>query len=259
MKIKWVELGKVTPYERNPRTRDHNAVDAVKESLRVFGWQQPIVVDADMVIIAGHTRFLAAQALKDEGSVAAGRQDAQKVPVRIADELTPDEVKAYRIADNRTNENAKWDEALLKLELEDVSLSYVGESAKAWKKNGLKPNLAADDTEEGQAAKQAAQAILFTPLLHLTGLDQAELIRTLELDKTILPPAEPPAPGGRKSKQPQSDLNSSLIFQPADMIEFGTHALNVGHDHPELPSRLVTWIRKEFPKLEILVNGEPLA
>ena len=90
-----VELRKieqVKPYERNPRIND-SAVDAVAESLRQFGFRQPIVVDADGVIICGHTRWKAAQKL-----------GLAKVPVHVATDLTPDQVRAYRIADNKTGE-----------------------------------------------------------------------------------------------------------------------------------------------------------
>lgn len=101
----------VTPYHRNPRN-NAPAVAAVAASIREFGWQQPIVVDAHGVIIIGHTRLLAAQALGQS-----------EVPVRVAAELTPAQVKALRLADNRVGENAQWLEDLLALELADLQLA----------------------------------------------------------------------------------------------------------------------------------------
>ena len=108
MKIEIRPLSSITPYARNPR-RNAGAVATVKASLKEYGWQQPIVVDAEGVIIAGHTRYLAALEL--------GWTDA---PVQVAEGLTPAQVKAYRIMDNRSHERAEWDMDLLALEMEDL-------------------------------------------------------------------------------------------------------------------------------------------
>ena len=99
------EIGSIRPYEQNPRLND-KAVDAVAASLREFGFRQPIVVDSAGVIIAGHTRYKAALKL-----------GLAKVPVHVATDLTPDQVRAYRIGDNKTGEIAEWDFAILPIEL----------------------------------------------------------------------------------------------------------------------------------------------
>jgi hypothetical protein len=109
MKVEMLALGAIAPYDKNPR-RNKKAVDAVASSIKQFGWRQPIVVDADKVIIVGHTRYLAAQKL-----------GLDKVPVVVAKDLRPDQVKAYRIADNKTNELAEWDVGLLSDELKALS------------------------------------------------------------------------------------------------------------------------------------------
>lgn len=108
LKIKETSIEKVIPYARNPR-KNEAAITKVAASLAEFGWQQPIVVDKDMVIIAGHTRFAAAQRLQME-----------TVPVLVAEHLTDSQVKAYRIADNRVHQEADWDIDLLKLEFADL-------------------------------------------------------------------------------------------------------------------------------------------
>lgn len=108
MKIETWKITRVKPYPNNPRRNDQ-AVDAVADSLRQFGWRQPIVVDKAGVIIAGHTRYKAAQKL-----------GMTEVPVHVATELTPQQVKAYRLADNRSAEFAEWDADLLKIELGDI-------------------------------------------------------------------------------------------------------------------------------------------
>ena len=115
--LKWEPIKSIRPYEKNPRRNDE-AVDAVAASIREFGWQQPIVLDKDGVIIAGHTRYKAAKKLK-----------CDTVPVVVADDLTEDQVKAYRLADNKTGELAEWDTALLGeelAELADFDMSQFG-------------------------------------------------------------------------------------------------------------------------------------
>jgi len=121
-----VELRKiddVMPYERNPRINDA-AVDAVAESLRQFGFRQPIVVDADGVIIAGHTRWKAAQKL-----------GLAQVPVHVAAGLSDEQVRAYRIADNKPGELAEWDFEILPIEIAalaggEIDLEALGFSGK---------------------------------------------------------------------------------------------------------------------------------
>jgi DNA modification methylase len=106
MKIDLRKLSEIKPYPGNPRVND-DAVDAVAASLREFGFRQPIVVDGDGVIVAGHTRYKAALKL-----------GLEKVPVHVATDLTPDQIRAYRIADNKTAELAEWNYDLLPIELE---------------------------------------------------------------------------------------------------------------------------------------------
>ena len=107
MKIRNVPLDAIQPYERNPRK--NQAVDKVAASIQEFGFRQPIVVDTEMVIIAGHTRYQAAQQL-----------GLEMVPIHVATDLDPDKVRAYRLADNRTAEDAEWDKDLLMLELGEL-------------------------------------------------------------------------------------------------------------------------------------------
>ncbi|MCG2684491.1 MAG: ParB N-terminal domain-containing protein [Planctomycetales bacterium] len=108
MHIEMRPITDIRPYENNPRQNDA-AVDAVAESIRQFGFRQPIVVDAEGVIICGHTRFKAAQKL-----------GLTEVPVHVATDLTPEQIKAYRIADNKTADLAVWDYELLPIELADL-------------------------------------------------------------------------------------------------------------------------------------------
>ena len=110
MRIEWWPVDRPKPYPNNPRVND-NAVRAVADSLQAFGWQQPIVVDRDGVVIVGHTRLKAAK-----------RLGMEQVPVTVADELTPDEAAAYRLADNRTSDLAEWDVDALKIEMKGIQL-----------------------------------------------------------------------------------------------------------------------------------------
>ena len=108
MQIELWSIERVKPYHRNPRLNDQ-AVDAVAASLREFGFRQPIVVDPDGVIIVGHTRWKAAKKL-----------GLTQVPVHVATDLSPEQIQAYRIADNQTATIAEWDFTLLPLELADL-------------------------------------------------------------------------------------------------------------------------------------------
>jgi DNA modification methylase len=108
MKIELRPLADIAPYENNPRLND-GAVDVVAASLREFGFRQPIVVDMAGVIVCGHTRYKAAVKL-----------GLERVPVHVATDLTPAQVKAYRIADNRCNELADWNFDLLPIELGEL-------------------------------------------------------------------------------------------------------------------------------------------
>ena len=105
MNIKELSISQLHEYDNNPRNND-SAVDAVAESIREFGFKVPIVIDGDNVIVCGHTRVKAAQKLGME-----------TVPCIIADDLTPKQIKAFRLADNKTGELAGWDFAKLEEEL----------------------------------------------------------------------------------------------------------------------------------------------
>ena len=108
MQIQMMKLSEIHPYEKNPRFND-GAVEAVANSIKEFGFQQPIVVDKDLVVVVGHTRLKAAEQL-----------GLTEVPVVIAENLTPEQVQAYRIADNKTGEIAEWNYDLLPIELRDL-------------------------------------------------------------------------------------------------------------------------------------------
>jgi len=108
MKIELKNITDIKPYPNNPRLND-DAVDAVVASIREFGFRQPIVVDTELVIVCGHTRYKAALKL-----------GLKKVPVHIARDLTPEQIKAYRIADNKTAELAEWNYDLLPIELGEL-------------------------------------------------------------------------------------------------------------------------------------------
>lgn len=104
--ITWVAIDAITPYENNPRKIPKEAIEKVAASIREFGFRQPIVVDKDMVVVVGHTRLLAARSLGYD-----------EVPVLVASDLPPEKVKAYRLADNKTNEFTSWDDDRLMEEL----------------------------------------------------------------------------------------------------------------------------------------------
>lgn len=120
--VKIMDINELKPYPNNPRKNEH-AIEPVANSIREFGFKQPIIVDKNNVIIAGHTRLLAAKEL-----------GMTKVPVIVADDLDPEQVKAYRLADNKTGELAGWDFEKLDIELGDIA--DIDMSAFGFKEDG---------------------------------------------------------------------------------------------------------------------------
>lgn len=108
MQVETWKVEDVTPYENNPRKNDE-AVNYVANSIREFGFQQPLVVDSNGVLVVGHTRLKAAKKL-----------GLEEVPVVVADGLSQNQIDAYRLADNKTNELSEWDFDKLNVELEGI-------------------------------------------------------------------------------------------------------------------------------------------
>ena len=108
MQIVEKKITELKAYDKNPRKND-NAVEPVAESIKEFGFKVPIIIDSDGVIVAGHTRLRAAKKLR-----------MKTVPCIVADDLTPEQIKAFRLADNKVSEFAEWDIDLLTSELKDI-------------------------------------------------------------------------------------------------------------------------------------------
>lgn len=153
--VEWWPIGRPVPYARNPRLAPETAVAKVAASLAEYGWRQPIVVDGAGVVVAGHTRLLAAK-----------RLGLARVPVHVATDLSPAQVKAYRLADNRTAQETSWDYELLPLEIGELAdLDYEIDPV------GFDPDEVA--------------AIMASPTEGLT-----------DPDEVITPPAEPKTKSG---------------------------------------------------------------
>ena len=108
MQIEMISVNDLVPYEKNPRKNDQS-VDKVAESIREFGFRSPVVIDRHNVVVCGHTRLKAAKKLK-----------LQTVPCIRADDLTDEQIRAYRLADNKAGEDSEWDMDLLDEELADI-------------------------------------------------------------------------------------------------------------------------------------------
>lgn len=141
MQIELRDIQDLHPYEKNPRLND-DAVEAVARSLREFGFRQPIVIDEHGVIIVGHTRYKAALKL-----------GLAKVPVHVAKDLSPEQIKAYRIADNQTATLADWDYELLPIELGELKemnfnldlLGFAEDELAQWLDPGVQEGLTDPD------------------------------------------------------------------------------------------------------------------
>lgn len=116
MEIVNIAVDKLVPYENNPRNNTE-AIQYVANSIKEFGFKVPLVIDSDNIVICGHTRLLAAKQLGIE-----------EVPCIVADDLTDEQIKAFRLADNKVGEIATWDLSKLQLELDflDFSMEEFG-------------------------------------------------------------------------------------------------------------------------------------
>ena len=136
MKVEQTATDSLIPYARNPR-RNQSAIAKVVASIKEFGFRQPIVVDSDYVVVVGHTRLEAAKIL-----------GLDKVPVHVAKDMTPAQAKAYRLADNRTGEDATWDFELLTLEIDDLREQFDGDLSAIGFDEGELENLNSGETDE---------------------------------------------------------------------------------------------------------------
>lgn len=110
LEIEYVDINSIKPYEKNPRKND-KAVEYVANSIKEFGFKNPIIIDKNNVIIAGHTRLESAK-----------RLGMNEVPIIHADDLTDEQIKAFRLADNKVSEYATWNDDLLNIELQDLDI-----------------------------------------------------------------------------------------------------------------------------------------
>ena len=171
MEIKMVRISEIVPYKNNPR-KNAAAVEPVKQSIKEFGFKVPMILDRNNVIVTGHTRFKAAQEL-----------GMKEVPVIYADDLTEAQIRAFRLADNKTNEFAEWDENLLGLELDDLSdidMSLFGFELSENSEGGANPytgkvqipqyDVQGDDVEAGELCDDLKQRELEEEILSTPGL-----------------------------------------------------------------------------------------
>ena len=136
MNIQNLSLTDIRPYARNPRKNDE-AVKNVAASIREFGFLVPLVIDANHEIVAGHTRYKAAKSL-----------GLKTVPCVIADELTEDQIRAFRLADNKVSEAAQWDMDLLPLELADIVMPMADFGFEVISDDDFSENFTLDDGEK---------------------------------------------------------------------------------------------------------------
>lgn len=114
LKIEYKNINDIIPYENNPRYIE-KAVDVVAKSIKEFGFKNPIIIDKNNIIVAGHTRLKAADKL-----------GIQEIPVIYADDLTDEQVKAFRLADNKVSEISEWDFEKLDQELQSIDFDLSG-------------------------------------------------------------------------------------------------------------------------------------
>ncbi len=175
-KIEWVDVASVKPYWNNPRYNDEG-VEATANSIKEFGWQQPIVIDREGVIIAGHTRYKAALKL-----------GLKKIPVKIAADLTEEQATAYRIADNKTADLSDWDFTKLGVEIEalgetDMTLfGFTQAEIDAFKEPSKLDDLMGDDEPPEEKSGPKAKRVIIT---YKTEAERLWIERLLHLDGPV--------------------------------------------------------------------------
>lgn len=157
LKIEYLSTDALIPYARNPRKNDH-AVDSVAASIKEFGFKVPIVVDAEGVIVTGHTRVKAAKKL-----------GMGKVPAIRAGDLSKEQIKAFRILDNKVAEKSEWDPELLPLELAEITIDLAPFDVEF--EEEIQPNII-DQVSLPDGAGNNLQAMSF-----IVSNEQAETIR----------------------------------------------------------------------------------
>ena len=166
MELKKVSIEQIIPYESNPRHND-NAVDAVAESIRQCGYCAPIVVDEDMVVLAGHTRL---KALKQLGWAG--------VSVCVVSGLTSDQKRKYRLLDNKTNELASWDFERLEKELEGLDFEGFDFEFEEIKNK-------TEDIAENEAKLQENWQIIIDCIDEIDMQDKYETLQGLDIECRI--------------------------------------------------------------------------
>lgn len=136
MEIKMVKIADIVPYENNPR-HNADAVQPVAESIKRYGFKVPMILDRENVIVAGHTRYEAAQTL-----------GMDEVPVIYADDLTEEQVREFRLADNKTAEFAQWDFTKLEEELSEIDFGDFDFGFSQSDEEGIDESDLDDDTEK---------------------------------------------------------------------------------------------------------------
>ena len=146
LNVEYMGIETLIPYINNPR-KNEKAIDIVVGSIKEFGFKNPIIVDKDNIIVAGHTRYEASKKL-----------DLKEVPVIKADDLSERQIKAFRIADNKTAEYAEWDMDLLAIELEDIGDIFTGFDAVELE-DIMGTNEVEDDFDEEEALEEVKVSI----------------------------------------------------------------------------------------------------
>jgi len=173
MKIEIADINSIKPYENNPRKLSDKAIETVAMSLKEYGFRQPIVVDKDRIIVVGHTRFRASKKL-----------GFKEVPITIADNLNPEQINAYRIADNRTSEESEWDNELLKMELKELDLKDFNLELTGFNEDQL--NSLLFDEKEGLTDEDAVPELPEEPISKLGDIWKLGNHRVMCGDSTLI-------------------------------------------------------------------------
>ena len=238
MNIIEMKVSELIPYENNPRKND-GAVDAVAESIREFGFKVPIIADKQNVIVCGHTRLRAAEKL-----------GLETVPVIRADDLTEEQIKAFRLADNKTGELAEWDFEKLEAELAEIEMDMAAFGFESEEMPQTPDDAVEDDFEEPTEEPKAKAGDIYQLGDHRlmcgdsTKKEDVDTLMDGQTARLLL--TDPPynvAVGTRD--RPRTNKNNVEILNDnmteTEFIDFLTKALQNANDHMEAGAAYYIW------------------
>jgi len=238
MQIVYKKLSELKPYENNPRLNE-DAVPYVKKSIEEFGFKVPIIVDKDNVIVTGHTRYKASKEL-----------GMKEVPCIVADDLTDEQIKAFRLADNKVSEQALWNFDLLSTELDEIINIDMEEFGFDLSLDEEEPEIIEDEAPEPPKEPKSKYGEIYIlgehRLMCGDSTKQEDIAKLMNEEKTNMVYTDPPYGMNLDTDYTKMNANSGAEFRQRKKIVSGKKWDEVIGDNGDFKDELVTTIFDNF-------------